>query len=38
MKIDWGTVIIVGVLLIWLFFFDGISVIVDLISGFLPAK
>ena len=33
MKIDWTTVIIVGVLLIWLLFFDGFSVVKDLVSG-----
>jgi hypothetical protein len=38
MKIDWTTVIIVGVLIIWLLFFDGFKVVVELVSGFIPAK
>lgn len=35
MKIDWSTVIIVGVLLVWLFFFDGIKVVIELVSGLM---
>lgn len=38
MKIDWTLIIVIVCVAAFLFFFDGIKIVQDLVSGFLPAK